>query len=286
MIAYASQRHYSDHLQPFDVAIVNRRPVNESHVLVASRRDARKLEPCKQTEVAVIEHGAGQRYHIDAGGPEVEHKNVTLFLAPSARVVRQSRHLFPNADCVVVGSARVEQLSKLERDPRDIALTFHWNSPVAPEAMSAWQHYQRTLPLLKHLPLIGHAHPAIASKLRHWYKRYDVEFVEDWADVVKRAKLLVVDNSSVMWEACALGIPVVVLNAPWYRRDVNFGLRFWGKSDIGPHVEQPNELAAAIELVLTADRWQLRRQRAAEYVYGDIAGATARARERVTEWAL
>jgi len=284
VIGYGSQPHYRHHIEPYDVEIVDRRPSNASHVIVAARRDARKLEPCKTTQVALIEHGAGQRYHIDAGGPEVPHNNVTLFLAPSKRVARQSKHLFPRAECAVVGSPRVEQLAQLERVPVDVALSFHWNSPVAPESMSAFNHYHRALPLLRDFPVIGHAHPAIASKLRPWYKRNSVEYVEHWADVVTRAAVLVCDNSSIMWEACALGIPVVVLNAPWYRRDVQFGLRFWSRADIGPHVEHPNELAAAIELVLTNDRWQLRRQRAAEYVYGEITGATERARQRVAEW--
>jgi len=285
MIGYASQTHYRHHLEPLGIEITDRRPTNHSHVVVASRRDARYMAAVRTAQVAVVEHGAGQRYHIDAGGPEEPHSNVSLFLAPSQRVARHSAHLFPRAECVAVGSPRVEYLASLPRQPSRVVVSFHWNSPVAPEAQSAWQHYQRMLPLLNDFDLVGHAHPAIRSKLKPWYQRAGIEWREDWADCVSCAAALVVDNSSIMWEACALGIPVVVLNAPWYRRDVKFGLRFWSKADIGPHVEYPSQVADAIDAVLHRDRWQLRRRRAAEYVYGDINGATARARDALTEWA-
>lgn len=289
MIGFASMPHYRDHLEPvaevLGIEIVKRAPRDHSHVIVASRLDARRMEPIKTAQVALIEHGAGQRYHIDAGGPETKHRNVTLFLAPSDRVVHQSGHMFPEATLVVCGSPRVEHLSALPRDPQDIALAFHWNSPVAPESMSAWQHYRTVLPTLSEYPIIGHGHPRYRSKLQNWYKRYGIEWVGDWAEVVQRIKLLVVDNSSIMWEACALDIPVVVLNAPWYRRNVDFGLRFWSHHKIGPVVDNPSDLAPAIKRILSYDRWVKARARAAEYVYTQpTIGATRAAYEWITRW--
>lgn len=303
MIGYASYPHMTDHLTPLGIEVTDRRPIGQSHVVVASRGDARKLQPQKDCAVAVVEHGAGQRYHMDAGGPETPHPNVTLFLAPSLRVGRQSAHLFPNAETVVVGSPRVEQLVKLRAEallsgmvskgnsiqsrPPRVVLAFHWNSPVAPEARSAWPHYQRILPVLQAagFDVLGHGHPRYRSKLRPWYERHSVEWQPDWAECVRQADCLVVDNSSIMWEACALDIPVVVLNAPWYRKDVDFGLRFWSKATIGPHVDHPAELVDAIEQVLTRDRYQLRRKRAAEYVYDQVDGATEEAQFQLDYWA-
>jgi len=288
LIGYATAPHYAHHLEPLGLDITDRRVTNQTHVVVASRKDARKMLPVKTAQVCVIEHGAGQRYHMDAGGPDEEHPNVTLFLCPSQRVADQSAHLWPNAQSVVVGSPRLEHLTEVRRaaDKFDkVALSFHWNSPVAPESLSAWKHYQTILPLLADYPLIGHAHPGIRGKLKPWYLRGGVEWVEDWADVIQQAAVLIVDNSSIMWEACALGIPVVVLNAPWYRRDREFGLRFWEWADIGPQVEHPKDLTAAVDEVMTADRWQDRRAAAARFVYGQVEGSTRRALDALAEWA-
>lgn len=288
MIGFASAIHYREHLEPLGIEITNRRPVGHTHVVVASRVDARRMEPVTTAQVCVVEHGAGQRYHIDAGGVETPHPNVTLFLAPSERVAVQSQHLFPNAECVAVGSPRVEHLASLPSVPEKIVVAFHWNSPVAPEARSAWTHYTGSLPALKDTfgdRLLGHAHPAIASKLKPWFWRNNVVWEPSWEQCVRQAACLVVDNSSIMWEACALGIPVVVLNAPWYRRDVDFGLRFWEWADVGPQVEAVRELPAAVQQVLVDDWWADRRADAAGFVYGQIGGSGDRARQALDNWA-
>jgi hypothetical protein len=257
--------------------------VKQTPHVVASRKDARQLE-ARGCPVALVEHGAGQRYHIDAGGPDSSHPNVELFLAPSQRVADQSAHLFPNAETVVVGSPRLEHLASLDRPPSKVILAFHWVSTICPEAGSAWTHYQRALSLLGRFDVVGHAHPKMLSKLRTWYKQADIPVEPDWRECVKQAAVLVCDNSSIMWEACALDIPVVVLNAPWFRRDVDFGLRFWEFADIGPQVEQPRDLPCAIEAVLTGDVWADRRREAAAYVYERIDGSIAAAREAVERW--
>jgi len=284
LIGYATAIHYRHHLEPLGLEITDRRVTNHPRVVVASRKDARKMEPVKTAEVAVVEHGAGQRYHIDAGGPESPHPNVTLFLAPSKRVARQSQHLWPEARSVVVGSPRLEYLASLDRAPARVVIAFHWNSPVCPESLSAWKHYQSIIPLLDGYPLLGHGHPAMRGHLKGWYLRQGVQWEDDWAECVKQAAVLVCDNSSIMWEACALGIPVVVLNAPWYRRDVDWPPRFWRHADIGPQVEHASELRAAVDQAATNDRWEGRRRRAAEWVYDRVEGSTEAAVAVLGEW--
>jgi glycosyltransferase involved in cell wall biosynthesis len=76
--------------------------------------------------------------------------------------------------------------------------------------------------------------------------------VDQWPDVdrvLSEADLLVVDNSSCAFEMAAIGKPVVLLNLPSYRRDVEHGLRFWSHPP-GIQVDHPSELADAICLAL------------------------------------
>jgi len=81
-----------------------------------------------------------------------------------------------------------------------------------------------------------------------------------------------------MFEAAAVGLPVVVLNAPWYRRDVSHGLRFWAWSDIGPQVDDPADLEQAVWSDAFHPAYRVRRGQMTRAVFGDLDGqASARA---------
>jgi hypothetical protein len=85
-----------------------------------------------------------------------------------------------------------------------------------------------------------------------------------------------------MWEAAALGIPVVVVNASWYRRDIDHGLRFWEYSDIGPNVDHPADLA---EVAKSFPEWSgvydVRRREVAGLLYGQLVGSAWRAADNI-----
>ena len=59
-----------------------------------------------------------------------------------------------------------------------------------------------------------------------------------------------------MFEAASVGIPVVAMNAPAYRRDVHHGLRFWDAVP-GPQVDDTDQLLATIHGVLDDPRTAL-----------------------------
>lgn len=292
--SYSSESQYCDHLAPVldelrkrgqEVEHVHglqmRGHVRGEPVIVASRRDAGFLS---KKRLVMIEHGAGQRYHRDAGGPDVANWDVELFLAPSQRVADDQAVVYPGAKRLAVGSPRVEFLASLPRTPHDVVVAWHWPSGTAPEAKGAWDHYGGAVAALsKSVPILGHGHPRMHSRLGPEYKRLGIPYEWDWAACVRRAKALVADNSSIMWEACALDIPVVVVNAPFYRKDVTWGLRFWEYADIGPQVDHPTELAEAVRQATEEDRWAARRAEAASYVYGEVAGSIARAADAVLE---
>lgn len=296
LATYGSEIQYCAHLGAITAALrergvdvehhhgyTNRRAVTDQFVLVASRKDAGFLSDKK---VILVEHGAGQRYHRDAGagGNNQENREVVLFLAPSERVAENGKSEYPRAKRVAIGSPRVEQLSKLERKPESVVMSWRWNSPGMPEQKGAWERYKvAAKSLAQEYPVLGHGHPRMKGQLGKQYKDYKISQEWDWSECVKQASALTVDNSSIMWEACALDIPVVVINAPWYRKDQNWGLRFWEYADVGPQVDSPSELSEAVRQVLEEDRWKERRAQAACYVYARIAGSTSLAVDEIME---
>lgn len=243
-------------------------------VLVASRKDSRRFR-----RVALVEHGAGQRYGSNAGGADTPEPQVVLFLAPSQRVADQDAAIYPNALRVAVGSPRVEYLTSLERTPEKIVVAFHWQAGLAQESRSAWTHHERALPFLTRFPVIGHGHPRMIRRLTAGFGRQGIPIESDWTECVKQMRVLVCDNSSIIFEACALNIPVILLDAPWYTK--TWGMRFWEYADIGPRTGNHTEVARLVDLVLEDDRWAERRIEVAELVYGRIEGSTDRAVEAI-----
>lgn len=306
--AYASLRHYADHIAPVWAALpaevrgtfwrpdasVRRRDIT-NHVLVASFRDA---ETMGGSRLLYVEHGAGQSYDGDerargngsySGGAGLDR--VRLFLCPSERVTARWRDTY-DTPAVAVGCPRLDALKKPRGETAlawhktgeaplqpAVAVTFHWDgSGLCPEAGSAWRHYDHALPGLVTDPrwrVVGHGHPRLWPTIQRRWQELGVDHYADPDVVLGQADVLVADNTSLMYEAAALGIPVVVLNAPFYRRDVEHGLRFWSHPP-GLQVDHPGELGDAIARALE-DRPALRamRARAVDGAYGGLVDGHA-----------
>jgi len=164
-----------------------------------------------------------------------------------------------------------------------VAVTFHWECGLVPETRSAWSHYDRVLPHLAADPrwqLLGHGHPRLWGTIRRRWAQLGVEHTPELDDVLDRADLLVGDNTSALFEFASTGRPVVVVNAPWYRRDVEHGLRFWSHPP-GLQVDRPEQLADTIARAL-ADPPAARRIRAAA-VAETYAATDGRAAHRAAE---
>lgn len=157
-----------------------------------------------------------------------------------------------------------------------VAISFHADITICPESRWAFPHYQNAIADIVRgsslsFEFIGHSHPRSIAFMRKFWGRLHVPFVEQWADVLDRADLYVCDISSTLYEFAATDRPVVVLDAPWYRKHVHHGLRFWEYADVGIRIQEPVQLLPAIGAALS-DRPPIRahRQEIIRHVYSGL----------------
>lgn len=263
-------------------------PQQQEPVLVASGNELPGIR-----SAILLEHGVGQTYQgVDhtswPGG--VGREQVVLFVCPNQRVARANAERYPTVPTEVVGSPFVEALRRLPPYPLDVprvALSTHWESGLCSETRGAWAHMESAYEAACRArpdAFVLHGHPRhqdfTAWKAREW----GVEFEPSFAMLTRRAWVYVTDNSSTLYEWAALGRPVVVVSAPWYRREVEHGLRFWALADVGVQVSEPDEFDAAL-IVALADPSPQRQRRAAicSYLFGaDLSrGAAQRAADAI-----
>lgn len=258
-------------------------------VVVASYGDVKRARTYRNRGIALLQHGAGQSYgnqhpSYSGGG---DHDDVGLFLCPNTTSADRWRAAYPEADVQVVGSPKVETLpARVPGPDPTIAFSFHWQCNQFPECRPAFTHHRVGIEAVaQKYKVIGHAHPRAARWLEPFYKRMGIPFVADFADVCKQADVYVCDNSSTIFEFAATGRPVVLMNAPWYRRSARFGLRFWDMATVGQQVDHPSSMVEAVTCALV-DPPGLRqeRERIVPQVYGIVHGASQAAVTALRGW--
>lgn len=255
-------------------------------------------------EIVLIEHGVGQPYlgvdHCAHPGGRGRDR-IGLYLCPSEAVARRNLDAYPGARVAVVGAPHLDRWHACNigrrdstpgvalRDRSSIVVSWHFAAAVCPEAGTAWPHYgPAALTALADAfgdRLRGHAHPRLLPQIRHFYDQAGIEVLDWFPDVLDHAAVYACDNSSSMFEAASIGIPVVAMNAPWYRRHVEHGLRFWSHVP-GPMVDDTDQLIATIDAVL-ADPELARPSGHAAAATGYVAldgHAADRAAQAVTAW--
>jgi hypothetical protein len=244
---------------------------------------------------AFIEHGAGQAYLAGGGMPHpsyaggMDREDVELFMVPNEYSAALWRAAYPTARVEIVGCPRLDDLpARVGQPGRVVAISFHWPAFVAPEADSAVGFYMSVLgDLARAHEVIGHAHPKAdwQDRMERIYRRHGIEMVKDFDEVCRRADVYVCDNSSTIFEFASTGRPVVVLNAPTYRRNVHHGLRFWEAATVGVQCDRPQDLNAKIdEALLDTPDARTAREAALSLVYAYRHGAARRAASAVLEW--
>lgn len=282
--------------------------------VVASMSDAAAVPHSRP--VALVDHGVGQVYrdceHTSYNGGRGRER-VSLFLYGATCGIDANRDRYPDAEHVLCGPARLDTWADYLRHPRHpetvggtVGLAWHWNLTIVPETQSAFAYY---LPVLERLVaegtyrFLGHAHPRAWGSIEGHYDRLGIEAVRDADDLFGRCDLLVADNTSLIWEAAATGLPVLAVDAPHYRdqprQPPRFyegvpGLRLRAYRDQAPECGMVqggwgrDHLGDAIEEALD-DRASLRdwRAKVVRRVYGDTLDgkAAARAADAIEAWA-
>ena len=169
--------------------------------LVASFGDLRRVRDAGRSHVALIEHGIGQSYGGDrdwahrSSYPGGRGRDAELFLHPNETSAARDRAAYPEARVEVVGCPKLDTLPAREPGPGPvIAVAFHWDGAM-PELRWAWPRFRHAIVrLAARYTVIGHGHPRAMADLAPWYRRAGIEVVPDFADVCRRADLLVFDN--------------------------------------------------------------------------------------------
>jgi len=245
--------------------VANIKNINKQNYLVM----ASLLTQYKNHNVILLNHGIGQSYFNSSGEIDRQYAggkgrgHVKMFLHPNSVSSNKDKARYPNIPNEVVGSPRmdkyhsIKEILKEEKQKNEkpiIALSFHHSAKSIPETKSAFEHYTNLLRLLAkrvdQYKIIGHGHPKTISTLSKEYKKYGIPIVEDFEEVLNRADLYICDNSTTLYDFASMDMPVIVLNAPWYRRDIEHGIRFWQYSNVGIQCEKDIEVIKNINKTL------------------------------------
>jgi len=207
--------------------------------------------------VVLAEHGAGQQYRSPnpayAGGLNRDH--VALFLCPNEHVAAANRRTYPGTPSVTVGVPLLDAHAYRVRTGSTVVLTWHWDNTMWPESRSAFDHYKGGLgDVVGELradgwTVLGHAHPRAWAKppsVGGWYEAWGVEPVFEFGEVLRRADVLVCDQSSAAFLSAAVGVRQVVLDAPWYAGGYAAGLFPRFSVPLGVRVSGPGGVRDAV----------------------------------------
>lgn len=254
-----------------------------------------------QRPIIFMEHGVGISFgkHPGYAGGGGTRRRIDLFLNQNEHVHLKNKRAFPKTEGVVIGTPKLDHIRRALGEVHKnghkpvVCVSFHWNGEeIAPEAGTAFKHYIHALPELakcKDFKLIGHGHPRYRFVLEPAYRELGIEAVWDFEAVMRRADVYVNDCSSTLYEFCITGKPVVILNAPEFRRNVHTGVRFWDYTDIGPQVDDPACLMEAVRSQVEAarggaDPFAKARKKAVRELYPHLGQASKRAARAIEEF--
>lgn len=248
-------------------------------------------------------HNSGVTHGGYSGGEGRER--VVLFLCPNERVVALNCERYPETPAVAVGSPKLDrwhatmttgagekQFPRRSHKPETsgatpvcatkpvVAFSCHWDCSIVPETRTGFWEFSPALPaLMERYEVLGHGHPKGLESFRGTYDTLGIEVVDDFDEVLARADCYICDNSSTMYEWCAVADrPIVSLRPSFYRREVEHGLRFW-EAEPWPVCESAETLPMIVTGALMPDApFASERSRCARAAYGNLVDGHASAR--------
>lgn len=304
----ASQPHYLDHMTPIFDALPERLrgtvhaveepcpyPGRNRVAMVAGWDDLKRLRGLNP--MIYVEHGAGQAYLGDEktatlpgySGGAARHNGVIGYICPNVTVAQR----WAPAPAVAAGCPKMDRWIGV--DPKvgsSVCFAWHWDAgrnSLSPEMRSAWTHYEPRLAEIVEwwtslgYTVFGHAHPRWRGALAKPMADVGMCVLERDVDVFENIEHLFVDNSSLGYEFALLGRPVTWLNAPWYRRNIEHGLRFWSQVP-GRMVDDPESLLQFDPSQLEGtDAWVSKIMADVYSTWSHIGRAAERAAEWITQ---
>jgi hypothetical protein len=241
------------------------------------------------------QHGAGQSFVRKspsyAGWPH--HKNVAMFIHPGPDPAAKDAAIYGGERVRIVGCPKMDpwHAGHLTHEPAEnglpnVVVSSHWDCKAIPETRSTFFHM---LPGFQELAalngvefnLYGHGHPRALHQYQPEYKKRGIQVIKKFQDVLRVGDLYIMDQMSTLYEFASAGAqgygrPVVVMNAPFYRKKVNHGLRFWDAAQVGINIWQPGEMVDAARRALQdAPEQQQARRDAIDQVYAYTDGRAA-----------
>ena len=224
-------------------------------VVVAGIEDARTVQSVGRIPF-LVDHGVGQTYLDSNNGSYasgVGRDFMGLFIVPNEWCEKGNKKACPDIPIAIVGCPKLDRWHNKEPKKKGnkpvVCISFHWDCMISVETRGSFNYYKDVLPELaksKEFELVGHAHPRLAKIAYPFYHKHKIRILKTFDDVLNEADVYITDNSSTLYEFADLDRPVVVLNPPWFRRDIHHGLRFWECADVGVQCERPEDLKEAI----------------------------------------
>jgi hypothetical protein len=263
---FARECHHKAHAQPIAFAFMETvkdkvEELDQPFVCVFCYGDLKlvnRVHPDKK--IIFCEHGAGMYYnneHPSYAGSMVGRENVVLRLSPNQSHADKEKETL-KCPVEIIGIPRLDVYAKkhfrVKTFRPTVAISFHWDCLVCPETRSSFSFFLKSFPdLITNFNVIGHGHPRIIEKIAPYYKRYGIKTVRDFDQVMKEADVYICDNSSTIYEWGITKKPIVLLNSPFYRKDVEHkgNPRFWKHAGIGPQVDRPEDLVSAVNTAIS-----------------------------------
>ena len=279
---------YQDaHLLFYDSTIFLIKEINSRNGILVTSSFYDDIIPNITRPMCFLAHGSGQTYkgqflHL------IARKNYILDLVPNQYMASSFKDRYTNNEIKVIGCPKLDvwhtNFTKPQNSKPIIAISFHFDRDTVPETRSAWPYFKPAIAQIaqdERWKILGHGHPRIFDELAPYYTDLGIEPVKEFDEVMSRANLYICDNSSTIYEFASTDRPVVVLNAPWFRRDVLHGLRFWQLSSVGTNCDSPGLLITAISQALEDTPAQREKRRKA--VLGAYAYTDGKASQRAAD---